>query len=72
MSDSVKDWVGFAAVCCVVLVIVFSLVNVASRYECENKWASSGLATRYQFIGGCLVEASPGHFIPEGAYRVLP
>jgi hypothetical protein len=43
-----------------------------SSWKCSSRWSGSGMRTEWGPIKGCIVEASPGKFVPERFYRVTP
>lgn len=37
--------------------------------QCEAAWSASGMRTEWGVLSGCLVEVSPGKFLPSKAIR---
>lgn len=70
--DSRGDWmVPFVAM--VVVGVLFMLVSLCgifwNSYICESKWKASGMKSEYSVINGCMLEVTPGKWIPSDRYR---
>ena len=49
---------------------VFACVAYAfNGRACSAAWDASGMKHRYDYMAGCLVETSPGRWIPANSYR---
>lgn len=57
----------------IIFVITAILVSlpVGGCMRCEAKWEHSGMASKWGFLSGCLVEVEPGRWIPEGRLREI-
>lgn len=63
-----------------IIVVVIGAVLLASlagmglwwkNYTCDARWESSGMNSEYRYVSGCMVEVTPGKFIPEDKYRAV-
>jgi hypothetical protein len=61
--------VGLALVAIIALVLV--VLYEISAFQCNTRWELSGMKSEYRIVAGCLVEATPGKFIPERNYRAV-
>ncbi len=48
------------------------LTCLAASASCSMKWRYSGMATKYRPVAGCLLETSPGRWMPASSYRSAP
>lgn len=53
----------------VVLAIALALSVALSSWSCGNRWADSGLKSRYKFGSGCQVQRANGSWVPERTLR---
>lgn len=56
------------AAACVIATLVF-IYGALVRASCESSWGQSGYAVRWGVIQGCMIEKSPGRWIPASALR---
>jgi hypothetical protein len=58
----------------VVLLFVIPITcnNTIDRFNCTRQWSASGMRHRFDWWGGCLIETSPGRWIPARNYREVP
>lgn len=63
-----------------IIVVVIGALLLASlagmglwwkNYTCHARWESSGMYSEYRYVSGCMVEVTPGKFIPEDKYRAV-
>ena len=55
------------------LLLVFGLPGTLAYWMasagCAQRWERSGMASDYGFWQGCVVEASPGRWLPEASVK---
>lgn len=65
-------WRYFPVTAALLFAMTFVGSVLATRAECLARWEASGMRSRYQLVGGCLVEKSPGRWVPDDSLRELP
>lgn len=68
MRGPVESIVIIALVCGVASVVIAAL-NTKGHARCELRWKDSGLHAEFRRGAGCLVEISPGRWVPEENVR---
>ena len=56
----------------VVIALVAFLIGSAMSLACGYRWGDSGMATKWQWFTGCMVEYKPNSWIPEDRFRAVP
>lgn len=54
--------------------IIASIAAVAfgiAAFKCHNTWDTSGMNVEYRIFSGCMLEHTPGKWIPEKSYRTV-
>jgi hypothetical protein len=68
------DWL-VPVVVFIILTTVFGLIGVGgyfwNAYTCDSKWKASGMRSEYGYINGCMLEVTPGKWIPSDRYRSI-
>ena len=73
LSTSTKGILGLLSFFGIVLMLllVLWLVTSAPNLQCRAKAEAIGLPYQYSLATGCMVETSPGHYIPINSYYIL-
>ena len=54
----------------IVLVVFGSALGIAAaKIQCTSQWAESGHPSRYDYLGGCMVQRANGTWVPARAIR---
>lgn len=56
------------------VVFVALIVAIAfwiASFKCHNTWDTSGMNVEYRIFSGCMLEHTPGKWIPEKSYRTV-
>ena len=43
-----------------------------NTFTCDSRWSESQMNSKFTFMNGCMLEVSPGKWIPENRYREIP
>ena len=65
---------GFTIIEALIVLAIFAIlasVPIAGRLGCEAKWENSGMAYKWGFFSGCLVEVEKGRWLPEERVREI-
>jgi len=68
-SASLRVWLVAIAYYAALLVVGIGAGMGTGVLMCRSRWSGTGVPYRYRGFAGCQVEAKPGRWLPETAYR---
>jgi hypothetical protein len=70
VSDIDRDMIGFIVLVIIgIALVVTGVMYGLERPSCYRRWERSGMAVEWTPLVGCMVESSPGRWVPASSLR---
>lgn len=71
MNQSAWETIFVTVGAILIIALLAGIAYVTGNWKCDNRWGESGMAHKYTYTAGCMVEHKPGSWIPEAHYRAV-